>query len=91
MDRNLFLALTLSASFQFFAQTPEPLRYDALKSSLKSCPSSKRARSSSPSCLKDRIMSYAIRSAQGSGMNQFTIDSDFGVLKRTETKCCSNA
>ena len=82
MDRNLFLALTLSATFQCLAQTPEPFEVRRAEAVFEELPSLKRERNSaSPNFSAARIMTFGSLFPRISGMNQFTIDSDFGVFE----------
>ena len=81
MDRNLFLVLTLSATFQSLAQTPEPLEVRRAEPVFEELPELNASEILSPNCSRGRIMSCAIRCRRASGMNQFTIDSDFGVFE----------
>jgi len=81
MDRNLFLALTLSATFQCLAQTPEPFEVRRAEPVFEELPELKASEILKPEFLKGPH--YAVRDQvpTGSGMNQFTIDSDFGVFE----------
>ena len=91
MDRSLFLAFTLGATFQCLAQTPEPFEVRRAEPVFEELPELKASEILKPELLKGPY--YVVRDPVPTsvGMNQFTIDSDFGVLKPTETKCCSNA
>lgn len=80
MNRNLCLALTLSATFQCFAQTPEPFevrRAEAVFEELPILNASEILRpeflSSSHHKVREPVPTYF-------GANQFTIDSEFGVF-----------
>src|SRR5256884_5014909 len=81
MDRNLFLALTLSATFQCLAQTPEPMEVRRAEAVFEELPELKASEILKPELLKGPY--YAVRDPvpTASGMNQFTIDSDFGVFE----------
>src|SRR5436853_4596125 len=81
MDRNLFLALTLGATFQCLAQTPEPMEVRRAEAVFEELPELKASEILKPELLKGPH--YAIRDPvpTASGMNQFTIDSDFGVVE----------
>jgi hypothetical protein len=81
MDRNLFLALTLSATFQCLAQTPEPFEVRRAEAAFEELPELKASEILKPELLKGEH--YAVRDPvpTSSGMNQFTIDSDFGVFE----------
>src|SRR6266516_4520342 len=81
MDRNLFLALTLSASLQCLAQTPEPFEVRRAEAAFEELPELKASEILKPELVKGPH--YVIRDPvpTASGMNQFTIDSDFGVFE----------
>src|SRR6478736_10531121 len=81
MDRNLFLALTLSATFQCLAQTSEPMEVRRAEAVFEELPELKASDILKPEFLKGPH--FVVRDAvpTGSGMNQFTIDSDFGVFE----------
>ena len=81
MDRNLLLALTLSATFQCLAQTPEPFEVRRAEPVFEELPELKASEILKPELLKGPH--YVVRDPvpTASGMNQFTIDSDFGVFE----------
>src|SRR5438876_5952413 len=81
MDRNLILALTLSATLQCLAQTPEPMEVRRAEPVFEELPEIKASEILKPELLKGPH--YVIRDPvpTASGMNQFTIDSDFGVFE----------
>src|ERR1700751_3458322 len=81
MDRNLFRVLTLSATFQCLAQTPESFEVRRAEPVFEELPELKASEILKPEFLKGPH--YAVRDQvpTGSGMNQFTIDSDFGVFE----------
>src|SRR5215831_9775626 len=81
MDRNLFLALMLSATFQCLAQTPEPFEIRRAEVAFEELPELKASEILKPELLKGphHIIREPVPTA--SGMNQFTIDSDFGVFE----------
>ncbi len=81
MDRNLFLALMLSATFQCLAQTPEPFEVRRAEPVFEELPELKASEILKPELLKGPH--YVVRDPvpTASGMNQFTIDSDFGVFE----------
>src|SRR5882724_1023549 len=81
MDRNLFLALTLSATFQCLAQTPEPMEVRRAESVFEELPELKATEILKPELLKGPHFVVRDPVPTGSGMNQFTIDSDFGVFE----------
>ena len=87
---KILMALMLSASLQCLAQTPEPFEVRRAEAAFEELPELKASEILKPELLKGPH--YVIRDPvpTASGMNQFTIDSDFGVLKQTETKCCFN-
>lgn len=80
MNRNL-LALTLGATFQCLAQTPEPFEVGRAEPVFEELPELKASEILNPELLKGPH--YVVRDPvpTGSGMNQFTIDSDFGVFE----------
>src|SRR5215472_6598845 len=81
MDRNLFLALMLSVTFQCLAQTPEPFEVRRAEAVFEELPELKASEILKPEFLKGPH--YIVRDPvpTASGMNQFTIDSDFGVFE----------
>src|SRR6266487_7140892 len=81
MDRNLFLALTLSATFQCLAQTPEPMEVRRAEAVFEELPELKASEILKPELLKGPHHVVRDPVPTGSGMNQFTIDSDFGVFE----------
>jgi hypothetical protein len=80
MDRNLFLTLTLCAAFQCLAQTPAPFEIRRAEAVFEELPELKASEILKPELLKGPH--YVIRDPvpTSSGMNQFTIDSDFGLF-----------
>src|SRR6476620_6669307 len=81
MERNLFLAFTLSATFQCLAQTSEPFEVRRAEPVFEELPELRASEILKPEFLKGPH--YAVRDPvpTASGMNQFTIDSDFGVFE----------
>src|ERR1043166_8992119 len=81
MDRNLVLALTLGATFQSLAQTPEPFEVRRAEAVFEELPELKASEILKPELLKGPH--YVVRDPvpTSAGMNQFTIDSDFGVFE----------
>jgi hypothetical protein len=81
MDRNVLLALTLSATFQSLAQTPEPFEVRRAEPVFEELPELKASEILKPELLKGSH--YVVRDPvpTSAGMNQFTIDSDFGVFE----------
>jgi len=81
MNRKLFLALTFSATFQCLGQTPEPFEVRRAEAVFEELPELNASEILKPEFLKRPH--YVVREAvpTASGMNQFTIDSDFGVFE----------
>src|SRR6201987_6241187 len=81
MNRKLFLALTFSATFQCLGQTPEPFEVRRAEAAFEELPELKASEILKPELLKGSH--YVVRDPvpTASGMNQFTIDSDFGVFE----------
>jgi hypothetical protein len=79
---NIFsLALALVASVQCLAQTPEPTEIRRAEVAFEELPDLKASEILKPELLKGTH--FVVRDAvpTASGMNQFTIDSDFGVFE----------
>ena len=81
MDRNLFLALTLSATLQCLAFTPEPMEVRRAEAVFEELPELKASEILKPELLQGPHFVVRDPVPTGSGMNQFTIDSDFGVFE----------
>src|ERR1051325_5791216 len=81
MDRNLVLALTLGATFQCLGQTRERFDVRRAEGVFEELPGLKASETLKPELLKGPH--YVVRDPvpTASGMNQFTIDSDFGVFE----------
>src|SRR5262245_15899939 len=81
MHRNFLLALTLSAMFQCLAQTPEPLEVRRAEAVFEELPELKASEILKPELLKGPH--YVVRDPvpTGAGMNQCTIDPNFGVCE----------
>src|SRR6478735_5938783 len=81
MYRNLFLALTLSASFQCLAQTPEPFEVRRAEAVFEELPVLNASEILRPEFLSSP--NHKVREPVPTyfGANQFTIDSDFGVFE----------
>jgi len=81
MDRNLFLTFMLSAAFQCLAQTPEPFEVRRAEAAFEELPELKASEILKPELVQGPH--YLVRDPvpTASGMNQFTIDSDFGVFE----------
>jgi hypothetical protein len=73
MDRNLFLALTLTATFQCFAQTPEPFEVRRAEAVFEELPELKASEILKPEFLKGPHFVVRDPVPTGAGMNQFTI------------------
>ena len=81
MTRNLFVALTLSAIFQCVAQTPEPFEVRRAEAVFEELPELKASEILKPELLKGEHFVVRDSVPTSAGMNQFTIDSDFGVFE----------
>ena len=81
MNRNLFLALTLSATFQSIAQTPEPFEVRRAEAVFEELPELKASEVLKPEFLKGPHFEVRDPVPTALGMNQFTIDSEFGVFE----------
>src|SRR5215467_15843189 len=81
MDRNLFLAPMLSVTFQCLAQTPEPFEVRRAEAAFEELPELKASEILKPDLLKGPHHVVRDPVPTASGMNQFTIDSDFGVFE----------
>ena len=78
---NILIALTLGAAFSCLAQTPEPFEVRRAEAAFEELPELKASEILKPELLK--APHYMVREPvpTASGMNQFTIDSDFGVFE----------
>src|SRR5215475_1478623 len=81
MNRNLILALTLSATLQCLAQTPEPFEVRRAEAVFEELPELKASEILKPELLKGPHYTVRDPVPTGAGMNQFTIDSDYGVFE----------
>lgn len=81
MHRKLILTLTLSATLQCVAQTPEPFEVRRAEAVFEELPELKASEILKPELLKGPNFEVRDPVPTGSGMNQFTIDSDFGVFQ----------
>jgi hypothetical protein len=81
MNRKLFLALTFSATFQCLGQTPEPFEVRRAEAVFEELPELKASEILKPELLKGTHFAVRDPVPTASGMNQFTIDSDFGVFE----------
>jgi hypothetical protein len=78
---NILIALTLGAAFSCLAQTPEPFEVRRAEAAFEELPELKASEVLKPNLVKGPH--YAVRDPipTASGINQFTIDSDFGVFE----------
>src|SRR5262245_34051841 len=81
MYRNLFVALTLSATFQSIAQTPQPFEVRRAEAVFEELPELQASDILKPEFLKGPHFVVREPVPTSAGMNQFTIDSDFGVFE----------
>src|SRR5215475_9799101 len=81
MNRNFFLALTLTATFPCLAQTPEPVEIRRAEAVFEELPELNAGEILKPEFVKGPHFAVRDPVPTGSGMNQFTIDSDFGVFE----------
>jgi len=81
MDRNLVLALTFTATLQCLAQTPEPFEVRRAEAVFEELPELQASEILKPEFLKGPHFAVREPVPTGSGINQFTIDSDFGVFE----------
>jgi hypothetical protein len=81
MVRNLFLAFTFTATLQCLAQTPEPFEVRRAEAVFEELPELKASEILKPELLKGPHFVVRDPVPTGAGMNQFTIDSDFGVFE----------
>jgi hypothetical protein len=81
MNRNLFVALALSATLQCLAQTPEPFEVRRAEAVFEELPELKATEILNPEFLQGPHFAVREPVPTSAGMNQFTIDSDFGVFE----------
>src|SRR6516165_5624115 len=81
MNRNLFVALTLTATLQCLAQTPEPFEVRRAEAVFEELPELQASEILKPEFLKGPHFAVREPVPTSAGMNQFTIDSDFGVFE----------
>jgi hypothetical protein len=81
MNRNLFVALALSAALQCLAQTPEPFEVRRAEPVFEELPELKATEILKPEFLQGPHFAVRDPVPTSAGMNQFTIDSDFGVFE----------
>ena len=77
----LCLVLTLSATLPSLAQTPQPFEVRRAEAVFEELPELKASEILKPELLKGPHYTVREPVPTGSGMNQFTIDSDFGVFE----------
>src|ERR1051325_10803819 len=80
MDRTVLLAFTLSATVQCLAQTPAPFEVRRAEAVFEELPELQASVILRPAFLKGPHFVVREPVPTASGMNQFTIDSDFGVF-----------
>src|SRR6184192_2044497 len=78
---KILMAMVLSVALQCLAQTPEPFEVRRAEVAFEELPEIKASEILKPELLRGPY--YAVRDPvpTASGMNQFTIDSDFGVFE----------
>src|SRR5215510_7546176 len=81
MYRNLFVALTLSATFQSIAQTPQPFEVRRAEAVFEELPELQASDILKSEFLKGPHFVVREPVPTSAGMNQFTIDSNFGVFE----------
>src|SRR6516162_3063104 len=81
MNRNLFVALALSATLQCLAQTPEPFEVRRAEAVFEELPELKASEILKPEFFQGPHFAVREPVPTSAGMNQFTIDSDFGVFE----------
>ena len=81
MNLKLFLALTLTATLQCFAQTPPPIEVRRAEAVFEELPALNASEILKPEFLKGEHFAVRDPVPTNAGMNQFTIDSDFGVFE----------
>jgi hypothetical protein len=81
MDRNLVLAVALGATLPCLAQTPQPFEVRRAEAVFEELPELKASEIIKPELLKGPNFVARDPVPTSAGMNQFTIDSDFGVFE----------
>src|SRR5215471_18476394 len=79
--RILCVVVSLAATFQSVAQTPEPFEVRRAEAVFEELPELKASEILKPEFLQGPHFMVRDSVPTGSGMNQFTIDSDFGVFE----------
>jgi hypothetical protein len=77
----IFLALTLGAAGPFLGQTPEPVEVRRAEAAFEELPELKASEILKPELLKGAHFVVREPVPTASGMNQYTIDSDFGLFE----------
>src|SRR6516165_4938979 len=78
---NILMALMLGAAFPCFAQTPEPFEVRHAEAAFEELPELKASEILKPELLEGPHFVVRDPVPTGAGMNQFTIDSAFGVFE----------
>src|SRR6184192_393939 len=78
---KILMALMLSASLQCLAQTPEPFEVRRAEVAFEELPEIKASEILKPELVKGPHFVVRDPVPTASGMNQFTIDSDFGLFE----------
>ena len=81
MHRSLFLTLTFTASLQCLAQTPGPFEVRRAEAVFEELPELKASEILKPEFLQGPHFAVRDPVPTSAGMNQFTIDSDFGLFE----------
>ena len=81
MNRNLFVALALNVALHCLAQTPEPFEVRRAEAVFEELPELQASDILKPEFLKGPHFVVREPVPTSAGMNQFTIDSDFGVFE----------
>src|SRR5215470_15712718 len=81
MNRNLVLTLTLTATVQCLAQTPQPFEARRAEAVFEELPELQASEILKPEFLKGEHFAVREPVPTSAGMNQFTIDSNFGVFE----------
>ena len=81
MDKSLVLALTLTTTLQCLAQTPAPIEVKRAEAVFEELPELQASEILKPEFLQGPHFAVRDPVPTSAGMNQFTIDSDFGVFE----------
>src|SRR5262245_29620621 len=79
--RILYVVVALSTTFQCLAQTPEPFEVRRAEAVFEELPELNASEILKPELLKGAHFVVREPVPTSAGMNQFTIDSDFGVFE----------